>query len=79
MKTIDLNCDLGEGFGAWEMGNDAAMIDLASSVTSPAASMPATPISCVGRSSWRKRAASRSARIPAIATCTVLAGTRSRA
>src|SRR3954466_399753 len=32
MKTIDLNCDLGEGFGAWEMGNDAAMIELASSV-----------------------------------------------
>lgn len=32
MKTIDLNCDLGEGFGAWEMGNDSAMIDLASSV-----------------------------------------------
>jgi len=32
MKTIDLNCDLGEGFGAWEMGNDAAMMELASSV-----------------------------------------------
>lgn len=30
--SIDLNCDLGEGFGAWQMGNDAAMIDLASSV-----------------------------------------------
>jgi UPF0271 protein len=30
--TIDLNCDLGEGFGAWEMGNDAAMIDLVTSV-----------------------------------------------
>lgn len=30
--TIDLNCDLGEGFGAWEMGNDAAMLDLATSV-----------------------------------------------
>lgn len=30
--TIDLNCDLGEGFGAWPMGNDAAMIELASSV-----------------------------------------------
>ncbi len=29
---IDLNCDLGEGFGAWQMGNDAAMIDLATSV-----------------------------------------------
>jgi UPF0271 protein len=32
MATIDLNCDLGEGFGAWEMGNDAAMIGLATSV-----------------------------------------------
>jgi len=32
MTIIDLNCDLGEGFGAWEMGNDAAMIDLATSV-----------------------------------------------
>jgi UPF0271 protein len=30
--TIDLNCDLGEGFGAWEMGNDPAMIELATSV-----------------------------------------------
>src|ERR1700692_4286459 len=29
---IDLNCDLGEGFGAWEMANDAAMIELATSV-----------------------------------------------
>src|SRR3954467_3941539 len=32
MTSIDLNCDLGEGFGAWEMGNDAAMIELATSV-----------------------------------------------
>ena len=32
MMKIDLNCDLGEGFGAWEMGNDAAMIELATSV-----------------------------------------------
>ena len=30
--AIDLNCDLGEGFGAWDMGNDAAMIELATSV-----------------------------------------------
>ena len=29
---IDLNSDLGEGFGAWEMGNDDAMLDIASSV-----------------------------------------------
>jgi UPF0271 protein len=32
MSTIDLNCDLGESFGPWEMGNDAAMIELATSV-----------------------------------------------
>src|SRR5258708_5549546 len=32
MTTIDLNCDLGESFGPWEMGNDAAMIELATSV-----------------------------------------------
>lgn len=30
--SIDLNCDLGESFGAWPMGNDAAMIDLVTSV-----------------------------------------------
>jgi UPF0271 protein len=32
MTRIDLNCDLGEGFGPWRIGDDAAMIDLASSV-----------------------------------------------
>ncbi len=30
--TIDLNSDLGEGFGAWNMGNDDAMLSIASSV-----------------------------------------------
>ena len=29
---IDLNSDLGEGFGPWRMGDDAAMLDI---VTSP--------------------------------------------
>ena len=32
MTTIDLNCDLGESFGPWEMGHDAEMIELATSV-----------------------------------------------
>ena len=32
MATIDLNCDLGESFGPWVMGNDADMIELATSV-----------------------------------------------
>jgi len=29
--TIDLNSDLGEGLGAWRMGDDAAMLDIVSS------------------------------------------------
>jgi UPF0271 protein len=29
--TIDLNCDLGESFGAWRMGDDKALLDLVSS------------------------------------------------
>jgi UPF0271 protein len=31
MATIDLNCDLGEGFGAWPMGDDAALLDVVTS------------------------------------------------
>ncbi|MEO8778184.1 MAG: 5-oxoprolinase subunit PxpA [Rhodanobacter sp.] len=31
MKRIDLNCDLGESFGAWRMGDDAALLGLVSS------------------------------------------------
>ncbi len=31
MKRIDLNCDLGESFGAWHMGDDDALLGLVSS------------------------------------------------
>ncbi|EMN5127576.1 MULTISPECIES: LamB/YcsF family protein [Burkholderia cepacia complex] len=31
MLSIDLNCDLGESFGAWRMGDDAAMLDIVTS------------------------------------------------
>jgi UPF0271 protein len=31
MSTIDLNADLGEGYGPWAMGDDAAMLDIVSS------------------------------------------------
>ncbi len=31
MRTIDLNSDLGEGFGPWTMGDDAAMLGLVTS------------------------------------------------
>ena len=31
MTVIDLNADLGEGFGRWELGDDEAMLDLVTS------------------------------------------------
>jgi UPF0271 protein len=31
MTTIDLNSDLGEGFGIWSLGDDAAMLDIVTS------------------------------------------------
>ena len=32
MESIDLNCDMGESFGAWEMGDDAALMSVVSSI-----------------------------------------------
>jgi 5-oxoprolinase (ATP-hydrolysing) subunit A len=32
MFSIDLNCDMGESFGAWRMGSDAELMDYVSSV-----------------------------------------------
>jgi UPF0271 protein len=31
MKTVDLNCDMGESFGAWKLGDDAAVMPFVSS------------------------------------------------
>ncbi|MBX7171914.1 MAG: LamB/YcsF family protein [Pyrinomonadaceae bacterium] len=31
-KIIDLNCDMGESFGAWRMGNDAELMNYVSSI-----------------------------------------------
>lgn len=31
MPTIDLNADLGEGFGTWQLGDDEAMLDIVTS------------------------------------------------
>jgi len=32
MLSVDLNCDMGESFGAWQMGSDAELMDYVSSV-----------------------------------------------
>ncbi|CEJ14388.1 LamB/YcsF family protein [bacterium YEK0313] len=31
MASVDLNSDMGEGFGPWQMGDDAAMLDIVTS------------------------------------------------
>ena len=31
VKTVDLNSDMGEGFGPWKMGDDAALLDVITS------------------------------------------------
>ena len=31
MKTVDLNCDMGEGFGVYSLGDDDAMLEIVSS------------------------------------------------
>ena len=31
MKTIDINCDMGESYGAWKMGNDAEVMQFITS------------------------------------------------
>jgi UPF0271 protein len=52
MRTIDLNCDMGESFGAWKMGDDAAIMPLISSANVAAgfhAGDPATIRETVGR------------------------------
>jgi lactam utilization protein B len=78
MTTIDLNCDLGEGFGAWEMGNDAAMIELATSVN-VACGFHAGDADIMRHTvELAKPVASVSARTQGIATCTASAGGRSR-
>src|SRR5579875_274479 len=33
MHSVDLNCDCGEGFGAYQMGNDEAMLEIVTSVS----------------------------------------------
>jgi len=33
MYSVDLNCDMGESFGAWRMGSDAALMEFVSSIS----------------------------------------------
>jgi hypothetical protein len=57
MITIDLNSDLGESFGPWTMGDDAAMLGLVTSANVAWAATPAIPTRCLQPCLRRKRAA----------------------
>jgi len=56
MRSIDLNSDLGEGYGAWTMGDDTAMLDIVSSANVACgfhAGDPATILATVRRAAER--------------------------
>ena len=51
--AIDINADMGESFGRWVLGNDAALIPMSHPRTSPAVFMRAILISCGNACAWR--------------------------
>ena len=65
---VDLNSDVGEGFGAWPVGPTTSCSASSRRPTSPAGSTPATRRSCGRRARWRWPTAWRSARRSAIRT-----------
>ena len=70
VSTIDLNVDAGESFGAWTMGDDAALFAEVSSANLACGFHAGDPgHDPHAASSWRSRQASRSARIPGSPTC----------
>ena len=43
MRSIDLNCDCGESYGAYVMGDDAAMLEIVTSANVACGFTAATP------------------------------------
>ena len=50
---IDLNSDLGEGYGPWTMGDDAAILDVVSSANIACGGHAGDPRRCSGP--WPQR------------------------
>ena len=44
MPRIDLNADLGEGFGVWELGDDDAMLDIVTSANLACGFLAGNPV-----------------------------------
>ncbi|APE18089.1 LamB/YcsF family protein [Mycolicibacterium pallens] len=71
MTSVDLNADLGEGFGVWELGDDAAMLDVVTSANVACGFHAGNP---VGLSRTSRAAAERGVRIGAQVSYLDLAG-----
>ncbi len=62
MPSVDLNADLAEGFGVWELGDDAAMLDIVTSANLACGFHAGNP---VGLANTCRAAAERGVRIGA--------------
>ena len=56
-EQININCDMGEGFGRWTLGDDAGILRWCRPRTSRPDSTAATRRSCAVSSGWPKRSA----------------------
>ncbi|BBX05705.1 LamB/YcsF family protein [Mycolicibacterium aichiense] len=71
MTSVDLNADLGEGFGVWELGDDAAMLDVVTSANVACGFHAGNP---AGLARTSRAAAERGVRIGAQVSYLDLAG-----
>jgi len=75
--TIDLNSDLGGGYGAWTMGDDQALLDFVSSANIACGFHAGAPPPCAAPWNWPQNAASPSARTSPTPTDAASAATSS--
>ncbi len=71
MTSVDLNADLGEGFGVWDLGDDAAMLDIVTSANLACGFHAGNP---AGLARTARAAAQRGVRIGAQVSYLDLAG-----
>ena len=65
---VDINCDMGESYGRWSLGDDVAMMDVITSANVACGFHGGDPNVMVETARLRRRRASMSARIPASTT-----------
>jgi len=66
---VIINCDMGEAFGLYKMGDDEGLMPRLTWPTSLAASMALTSITCARPCAWPNGMASRSGAHPSLPIC----------